>query len=92
MQQVTSIHSVQPQYVNVQLGKSKMNLLALNFCVPLDKGIVSNLSYQRIKVVRYIENEEYFQAVESVSEDKTVESEDFQALKRTLLKKRLRPL
>ena len=45
MQQVTSIHSVQPQYVNVQLGKSKMNLLALlNFCVPLDKGKVSNLS------------------------------------------------
>jgi len=62
-------------------------LLALNFCVPLDKGIVSNLSYQRIKVVRYIENEEYFQAVGSVLEDKTVESEDFQALKRTLLKK-----
>jgi len=47
---------------------------------------------QRIKVVRYIENEEYFQAVGSVSEDKTVESEDFEALKRTLLKKRLRPL
>jgi len=42
---------------------------------------------QRIKVVRYIENEEYFQAVGSVLEDKTVKSEDFEALKRTLLKK-----
>ena len=42
---------------------------------------------QRIKVVRYIDNEEYCQAVGSVLEDKTVESEDFEALKRTLLKK-----